>query len=87
MAFLHRNVESNFGLVRQLRIGQVNTPGCNWAGCSKATMLKMTNFLLSVIFSEILVKQLPDLPDPLQDPCFNTDEVRPMHMKVFPVFK
>ena len=39
-----------------------------WAGCSMATMLIMTNFWLLVIFSEILVRQLPDLPDLFLDP-------------------
>jgi len=62
-----RGVGSNFGLVRQLRIGQANEPG--WAGCSMAIMLKMTNCWLLVIFSEILVRQFPDLPDLLLHPC------------------
>ena len=37
-----RGVGSSFGLIRQLNIDQANVPG--WAGCTMATMLKMTNF-------------------------------------------
>ena len=40
--YIARGVGSSFGLVRQLNIGQANVPG--GAGCTMATMLKMTNF-------------------------------------------
>jgi len=41
-SLFYRGVGSNFELVRQLNIGPSNVPG--WAGCTMATMLKMTNF-------------------------------------------
>ena len=42
-----------------------------WAEFSIATMLKIANFQLLIILTEILIRQLPDLPDNdlLLHPC------------------